>query len=412
MEKIRFIHTADLHLDSPFLGLDHLPEKLFERLQESTFRAFEHVVDTALEKSVDFVLITGDLFDGEDRSIKAQARLRRQLQRLSEKGISTFISFGNHDHMAGDWVRLDMPEKVHVFNEKVESFFFKAKNGMTVHIYGFSYPERHVYTRKIEEYKKIPGADLHIAMLHGSEEGKSGTHNPYAPFIINELLHKGMDYWALGHIHKKRILHSEPFIVYPGNTQGRHRKEEGEKGCYFVSMTKQGVAELEFVDTADIRWETVRIELTEKTGLAELYSLCLAEMEVPDNKDQSVLSEIRLENPWYLSPKVQKTIENGEFIEMLQEDLLLDTEFVWPYSVKLEQSGIFESDFISDDAFLNILDDAVSELGDINEFDHALSGLFSHTYASRYLDTMDSREREHLLQSAKKIVLKQLSEID
>ncbi len=412
LDEIRFIHTADLHLDSPFLGLNQLPEKLFRRLQESTFTAFERVVDAAIKKDVDFVLVAGDLFDGEDRSIKAQARLRRQLQRLKEKGIFVFITHGNHDHLAGDWVRLDMPENVHIFNENIEPYFFSARNGMTVHIYGFSYPERHVLTRKIAEFEKVPGADLHIAILHGSEEGQSGAHQPYAPFTIRELLYKDMDYWALGHIHKRRILHVDPYIVYPGNTQGRHRKEEGEKGCYFVKMTKEGQTELEFIETADVCWETVRIDLRKESGMTDLYTSCTAALESFGNRKQSILCQIILSNPRHLSKKVLKTIDNGEFIEMLQEESFLGSEFVWPYQIKFEETFVNEHSFISDDAFLNVLEEAAKELENSDSFDQAISDLYEHTYASRYLDALDKRQREELLHSAKKQVLGRLSEKD
>nr|WP_225220794.1 DNA repair exonuclease [Bacillus norwichensis] len=412
MEQIRFIHTADLHLDSPFLGLNKLPDKLFGRLQESTFSALERIVDTAIEKSVDFVLFVGDLFDGEDRSIKAQARLRKQLKRLEEEDISAFITYGNHDHMAGDWVKLDMPDNVYVFNENPEPFLFTAKNGISVHVYGFSYPERHVLTRKIDGYEKVPGADLHIAMLHGSEDGRSGFHQPYAPFTVRELQEKAMDYWALGHIHKSRILHSDPYIIYPGNTQGRHRKEEGKKGCYFVAMTKDGQTELEFIETADIRWETVHIDLKENMGMTQLYTSCSSAMESLESKGQSILCQLIINKPYYLSKKLLKTIENGEFIEVLQDEVFLDDDFIWPYQVKLEEDLIDEQSLISDDAFLNVLEETAEELLQPDAFEQAVSDLFSHTYGSRYLDNIDGAEREQILQSAKKLVLRYLSEAD
>lgn len=412
MEKIRFIHTADLHLDSPFLGLGHLPEKLFKRLQESTFIAFERVVDAAIEQNVDFVLIAGDLFDGEDRSIKAQARLRRQMQRLKEKDIMAFISYGNHDHMAGDWIKLDMPENVHVFGEHPEAYHFTANNGVIVHVHGFSYPQRHVYARKIEEFEKKPGADLHIAMLHGSEEGQTGAHQPYAPFTVRELLQKEMDYWALGHVHKKRILHVDPYIIYPGNTQGRHKNEEGEKGCYFVSMTREGQTELEFIETADVRWESVQIHLEDDMDLNGLYTSCISAMESLANNNQSVLCRITLTNGNRLPSKVMKTIENGEFIEMLQEDAFLEGEFVWPYRVGWEKSSNNNQKLISDSTFLNILDAAVRELQDSSTLDQAISGLYKHTYASRYLDDLNDKDREQLLLSAKNLVISRLSEKD
>src|SRR5690554_693454 len=120
MNDITFIHTADLHLDSPFLSHRELPASLFERIQDSTFKALERLVDAAIDLEVDFVLMVGDLYDGEDRSIKAQSRLRKQLVRLQKANIRVFITHGNHDHLAGKWLTFDMPDNVYVFPSNVE----------------------------------------------------------------------------------------------------------------------------------------------------------------------------------------------------------------------------------------------------------------------------------------------------
>lgn len=155
MSQLQFIHTADLHLDSPFIGLQYLPKTILNRIQESTFASFIKIVDNAISLKVDFVLIAGDLYDGEDRSIKAQARLRKQMIRLEQAGIEVFILHGNHDHLGGNWTTIDMPSNVHVFSSSVEMKSFITKKGQRVHIYGFSYPERHVTEKRINEYKKL-----------------------------------------------------------------------------------------------------------------------------------------------------------------------------------------------------------------------------------------------------------------
>jgi len=412
LKELRFIHTADLHLDSPFLGLDTIPKDLFKRLQESTFTAFERVVDHALQEAVDFVLISGDLFDGADRSIKAQARLRKQLERLGSKGINTFIIHGNHDHLAGDWVTLEMPSQVHIFSERVEQAKFTAKNGSIVHIYGFSYPKQHVLERKIEEYKKEPQADFHIGMLHGSEDSIGSGHQPYAPFSLAELLEKKMDYWALGHIHKKQILHKDPYIIYPGNIQGRHRKESGEKGCYLVTLKEQGLSEIKFIETADIRWESIHINIEKEIGLQGLYSTCMREMEKLACKNQGLLGEIILNDVDKLSRKLLKTIENGEFIELLQEDIMMDNEFIWPYRIQYETVLGGGTEEMSDDVFLKLLDETVTELGQGGNFERAVSDLFSHTYASRYIRELDEFQKKEILIGAKNLIMHQLSKND
>ena len=138
MKKISFIHGADLHLDSPMVGLSYLPKEIFERLKESTFTALSKLIDAAIQHSVDFVILAGDLFDEQDRSVRAQTRLRKEMERLKAHKISVYIIHGNHDHLNGEWIHLNMPENVHIFSDKVEMKTF-VKSNTVVHLYGFSY---------------------------------------------------------------------------------------------------------------------------------------------------------------------------------------------------------------------------------------------------------------------------------
>ncbi len=107
------------------------------------------------------------------------------------------------------------------------------------------------------QYTKMSDAPFHIGMLHGSVEGDA-EHNRYAPFQMRELKEKQFDYWALGHIHKREILSEEPYMIYPGNIQGRHRKETGEKGAYLIELTKQGT-QCSFFHTADVVWDEIEV---------------------------------------------------------------------------------------------------------------------------------------------------------
>ena len=97
MNAFRFVHTADLHLDSPFLGIQEVNEHVAGELREATFRTFDRIVELCLKRHVDFLLIAGDIYDSRDRSLRAQLRLRDGLRPLSEAGIPTFIVHGNHD---------------------------------------------------------------------------------------------------------------------------------------------------------------------------------------------------------------------------------------------------------------------------------------------------------------------------
>lgn len=294
MKEIRFIHTADLHLDSPLLGLKHMPTNIFKRLQESSFHALRKMIDIAIHQRVDFVVIAGDLYDGEDRSIRAQVRFKKEMERLEKNGILVYIIHGNHDHLGGNWTKIEMPKNVNIFGEEVEVKEITTPNGATVNLYGFSYPVRHVYERKIDSYVKKTDADFHIGLLHGNLEG-STEHGNYAPFQLKDLLVKGFDYWALGHIHKRAVIGEHPTIVYPGNMQGRHKKETGPKGCYLVTLNEYR-SDLEFIETCDVIWERVEIDARTCKTFNDLYRLCLQTMDAFRKEGVGHLLSLTIEN--------------------------------------------------------------------------------------------------------------------
>src|SRR5699024_1547924 len=150
-----------------------------------------------------------------------------------------YLSYGNHDYVSGNKLRLSFPENVHVFpNENIQSFLYENNKEPLAKIYGFSYENRVVLENKESQYEVVDSSvPFHIGTLHGSLDGLEG-HDPYAPFHLTDLKAKAMQYWALGHIHQRQIISENPHIIYPGNIQGRHRNEAGEKGCYYVQMTE------------------------------------------------------------------------------------------------------------------------------------------------------------------------------
>ncbi len=277
MKQISFIHAADLHLDSPMVGLKYLPANILSRVRESTFAALEKLTAAAIDRNVDFVVLAGDLYDGEDRSLRAQSRFRNEMKKLLQHNIPVFVIHGNHDHLNGSWVHLDMPENVHVFGSDLEMKRLQTKRGETIHLYGFSYLQRHVFDKRIEDYQKIDPADFHIGILHGNEGG-STDHDNYAPFTIKDLHEKQFDYWALGHIHKRTIVSENPPIIYPGNTQGRNKKELGVKGCYHVTLNETET-KMEFVETSTVIWDEVTIDTAESDNFQEIFQLCQLTIE-------------------------------------------------------------------------------------------------------------------------------------
>ncbi|TYS83264.1 DNA repair exonuclease [Rossellomorea aquimaris] len=393
MSKVTFIHTADLHLDSPFKGLRHLPEELFQRVQNSTFASFERIVEHAVKRKVDFFIISGDLYDEEDRSIRAQARLKKQFQRLGEAGITVFIIHGNHDYLGNYWSHLEMPDNVKVFGAEVEEVIHPTIGGMQVHLYGFSYDKRHVLERKAAGYPPArKDGDIHIGLLHGSEAGETSAHEPYAPFTLKELREKNYHYWALGHIHVRQELSASPPIVYPGNIQGRHRKETGPKGCYIVTIENEE-ADIEFIETQAILWEKTSISLKEESKLGQVFELCKSEME-RFRREGGTFLEIELTDIEKIGAEVLQKIQSGEILEAFQDGEEYQEDFVWVHSLRIKENtgvGYIEGQ----ETFLN---EMIQNIQGWNEqsWDEASSVLFLHPQAHRYIDSLQPEEKEEI----------------
>ncbi len=404
MKQITFIHAADLHLDSPMIGLSHLPKEIFERMKESTFVALKKLTDAAIHHRVDFVILAGDLFDEQDRSVRAQMRLRKEMERLNQYQIPVYVIHGNHDHLNGEWIHLEMPSNVHVFGGKVGFEKCVTKEAVT-HVYGFSYESRHVTENHLDEYVKHEDADFHIGILHGYGEGSSG-HGHYAPFHIKELIHKKFDYWALGHIHKRSTLHENPYIVYPGNIQGRNKKETGSKGCYLVKLTSTNT-KLDFIETDDIQWNTIQLDGQEANSFHELYLLCRKRMEEKRQQGKGVLLSLTLHNV-HLPDKELASALNGELLHSLQDEERDEQCFVWPIQIKIERSFEWDrSQLEKESAFYEELFQAADQPEIVTE---SIRPLYEHPMARKFLSDLSVKEVKEMKQEALQTLLHLLHE--
>ncbi|WNS46136.1 DNA repair exonuclease [Paenibacillus sp. MMS20-IR301] len=258
MIPFRFLHAADLHLDSRFAGLAHLPQAIRSYLRESTFAALGRLVRVAVTQRVDFVVISGDVYDITDASLQGQLRFREALEELGRHGIEVFLIHGNHDPLDGPRLTAEPPGHVTVFggSEPGQATAHLRGGGSDVAVIsGISYPTAKVTENTALRFSRRPGSGLfHIALLHGNVDGDL-EHETYSPCSRKDLIYSGYDYWALGHIHKRSILHERPLIVYPGNIQGRSIKETGPKGCYIVDVNAEGTAEPQFHELDYVRWQ-------------------------------------------------------------------------------------------------------------------------------------------------------------
>ena len=259
----RFIHAADIHLDSPLRGLESYPGAPVERLRIATRQAFERVVDVCLEERVDFLIVAGDLFDTEVKDFNAALAAANQLRRLKDANILVYLILGNHDSRDETTRHVPWPANVKLFDHKRPETVIHPSLPIALH--GMSYPKREVTENLVPGYPAPVAERFNIGLLHTNVGGNS-QHAAYAPCSVEELVAKGYDYWALGHVHDFAILHERPHVVYAGNTQGRHAREIGPKGCLLVTVDAGGdggeVREVEFRETDAVRWyrETIPLQ--------------------------------------------------------------------------------------------------------------------------------------------------------
>lgn len=265
---MRFLHAADLHIDSPLRGLERHEDAPADLLRAATRRAMENLVVLAAEERVDAVLLAGDVYDGDWKDFETALFFRKQLERLHEAGIPVYLVSGNHDAASRISRTLSYPENVFVFGTHApETAPPDFEAGFAVH--GQGYARQDVKENLAVGYPAaVPGV-LNIGLLHTALNGRDG-HDPYAPCTESELAALGYDYWALGHIHQREIVSKEPYIVFPGNIQGRHVREAGPKGCTLVTV-RPGHIEAEHRDLDVVRWARVEVDAS---GAADLDEVC------------------------------------------------------------------------------------------------------------------------------------------
>ena len=264
MPSYRFVHAADLHLDSPFKGLKRVSPGIAEVLRKSTFAAFDAVIDLCITEQVDALLVAGDVFDSADRSLGAQLRFVDGLKRLESSGIRSFVCHGNHDPLDAWHSQVAFPENCCRFGPAVTSGDLRPGDPDSPIVYGYSYPTREVLENVVPEFKRIvqPGR-IAIGLLHANVGSDTG-HESYAPCTVDDLGKVGIRYWALGHVHTRQEFNlPEGLAVYPGNTQGRHANETGARGVYLVTITENGSVERSFRAVDLVRWEHIEVDISD-----------------------------------------------------------------------------------------------------------------------------------------------------
>jgi len=263
---MRFLHCADIHLDSPLRGLERYEGAPVEEVRGATRRAFENLVQFALREKVDFVVIAGDLYDGDWPDFNTGLFFAKGMAQLGESGIAVYVVRGNHDAASKLSRALRLPANVHLLAARAPQTIVNDALGLAVH--GQSFATAAVTDDLAAGYPQALRGHFNLGLLHTSMTGREG-HEPYAPTTEQVLRAKGYDYWALGHVHAREIVAREPWVVYPGNLQGRNIRERGAKGCELVTV-EDGVISTESIALDVLRWNECALDVSE---LADLDAL-------------------------------------------------------------------------------------------------------------------------------------------
>ncbi|EKS42107.1 hypothetical protein HMPREF9695_01199 [Afipia broomeae ATCC 49717] len=246
------------------------------------------IVDLCLEERVDALLLAGDLYDGDQTSMKTARFLAEQIRRLHQVGIRVFIIRGNHDALSRITKELIFPDSVKVFGGRAEAVAVDREAGhFPVAIHGLSFAQPHAPESLIAKYKPVIAGSVNIGIMHTSLAGAPG-HDPYAPCSLADLRAVGFQYWALGHVHKRSIVEGACAIVMPGMPQGRDINESGAKSVTLVTIRDDRSIHIEERATSIAQFERVSVDAT---GLDDWRDLIAAVTRALEQTRHSVVSE-------------------------------------------------------------------------------------------------------------------------
>ena len=315
-----FIHAADIHLDSPLRGLELAEDAPLDQIRGATRRAFDNLVELAIGEHVAFVLIAGDLYDDDWKDFNTGLFFNQRMVRLKEAGIKVFIVSGNHDAASQISKTLRLPDNVHLFStRKPETLILEE---LEVAIHGQSFASRSVTEDLSGNFPRAVGKHFNIGLLHTALTGREG-HAPYAPCTLDGLKAKGYHYWALGHVHQREVVNETPWIVFPGNIQGRHIRETGSKGCTLVTVDGGEVTQIEHQPLDVLCWQRCLVDVSDCQNVDEVYEQTQACLEkaLAAGDGRPVIARLELHGS---SPVHQKLQAQGAYLSEEFRNLALD----------------------------------------------------------------------------------------
>lgn len=337
MTAFRFVHAADLHLGSPFKGLARASADVAERFALASREAFSELVRRTIEAEAAFMVIAGDVYDGEWKDSSIGLFFARELARLDRAGIDVVLLKGNHDAASVVTRTVTLPDGVRLFSEKKPETIRLERVRVALH--GQSFAERAASERLALAYPDAAPGWFNIGVLHTCGEG-SAAHAPYAPCTVQELSLRGYDYWALGHVHEHAVLCEDPWVVFPGNLQGRSVRECGPKGAVMVEVADGRVASIERMIVDGARWAHLSVDLAGVADEAEALARIVEAAEPAAAEAEGRLLAARLTlsgetglHHAFMRDRARIAMEAQAALHRVDAD-------IWLEKLKLETSGV------------------------------------------------------------------------
>lgn len=409
--QITFIHAADLHIGAPFKGLRTSSEQWSEKMMRAVAAAFEKLVDLALNEAVDFVVLPGDLFDNSHPSFRDFSMFVMGMERLNKASIPVYFCNGNHDpYVSWDDDYSILPANMHWFSAEKASFFAYERDGETLALLGgrgflnASFPGDEDISAGIDRLSAQHATGKTAPFMVGVMHSGLDIDPTRAPVDPKSLYGRGVDYWALGHVHHFRALPSEehPYIAYSGAPQGRAAQEVGPHGVLKVTLTEGAEPKVEFVSTALIEWQKFKVNVSDCSTISEIRELIIG-------KQFALNSNSHAKEMIFRVKLVGRTELHKRLTEQLVEDLRQSVNEGFPFfyvdeisnetqlpidELKLRQEGLFSS------LFLETLDEMAADpiaTAAALESEYEELGLGTPMVSQQKLDKMVKRSKTIVL---------------
>ena len=330
-----FLHSADLHLGSPFLGLSSNDEELARRVAAASREAFEELVEQAIIRQVKFVVIAGDIYDGDWKDTTIGHFFNRQMARLQRAGIPVYKVRGNHDAESVITSAVTLPDSVKVFSSRRPETFLIPE--LKVALHGQSFANRAVPENLALTYPAPESGMFNIGVLHTSCDGRP-PHANYAPCSVQQLLQRGYQYWALGHCHEYEVVNSAPPIIFPGNLQGRSIRETGQKGAVVVEVKDGEVSNFSRLHLARIQWALISANLTGVASEEEAFEVIRGEIQKVVNLADGTPVVFRMVLSGSTPLHRMLHAEPGRVVDEVLAAANHCTDAIWLESVKVQTS--------------------------------------------------------------------------